>query len=302
VAVKGLKEMWGAQLKKDYRSKKILDIVKKKIRKSHKRGRPTIMFEHLKPDFLIIGAQKAGTSSLAKYLSYHPYIIPANFKEVNFFYLDVNFNKGYDWYHDHFPLIDEVGKDVLAFEATPDYIYYPYCAERIYQYNPRIKLIVVLRNPIERAYSAWNMFRSRKERKIKLHHGEYRTFHDAIMDEMRIRKIKGSSYNMLEPSYLRRGLYFTQLQRYLKLFPISQIHIADYSVLKHNCRQFLGEIINFLGIPSYNCDISKLQKKVNVGHYVNKSIPDKMLNLLSDFYKPHNERLFKLLGKRFDWL
>ena len=101
-----------------------------------------------KPNFLIIGAQRCGTTSLYNYLIQHPQIVPSSKKEVHFF--DLNFHLGQSWYEKHFP---EVSDNILTGEASPYYIFHPLCPKRIFDYDPSVKLIVILRNPIDRAYS-----------------------------------------------------------------------------------------------------------------------------------------------------
>jgi hypothetical protein len=90
------------------------------------------------PKSLIIGAQKAATSSLYSYLIQHPNIVPAKIKEVNFFNLDSNYNKGSDWYTEQFIKYLNPFKKHITLEATPEYLYIPYVPERIYRFNPKI--------------------------------------------------------------------------------------------------------------------------------------------------------------------
>lgn len=115
----------------------------------------------LKPklNFLIIGAQKAGTTSLAKYLSQHKSILPPKEKEFNFFNLDQNYQKGKSYYESNLNRYRNPFKPRISFEATTHYLYLPHVAQRIYSYNPNFKLIILLREPSERDYSAWNMYR-----------------------------------------------------------------------------------------------------------------------------------------------
>ena len=91
-----------------------------------------------------------------KFLNQHPHLQSAYYKEVNFFSSDINFRNGLSWYEKQFP---EFLEKKLFYESTPEYLYYPFVPERIKAFNPYIKMIVLLREPVERAYSAWNMFK-----------------------------------------------------------------------------------------------------------------------------------------------
>jgi hypothetical protein len=110
------------------------------------------------PSIIIIGAQKSGTSSLFYYLGQHPQIIPSYKKEVHFFDGGLNpnvdnFNKGEPWYRSHFPLKRNTINNQKAFEASPLYLFNPLSPQRIYELIPEVRLIAVLRNPVERAIS-----------------------------------------------------------------------------------------------------------------------------------------------------
>lgn len=102
------------------------------------------------PDFIIIGVQKGGTTSLYSYLTQHPQIAPATQKEIHYF--DFNFDKSTDWYCSHFSTSSE-GEYLLAGEASPYYIFHPQVPQRIYDLFPQVKIIALLRNPVERAIS-----------------------------------------------------------------------------------------------------------------------------------------------------
>lgn len=118
-------------------------------------------FQNRHVNFLIIGVQKAGTTSLAHFLAQHPQCMTAKSKEVHFFDLDYRYNNGINWYHRQFDLdgYNSQNEPVCIFEKSPGYIFYPDAAKRIYDYNPKMKLIVLFREPAERAYFAWNMWR-----------------------------------------------------------------------------------------------------------------------------------------------
>ncbi|MEJ2557594.1 MAG: sulfotransferase domain-containing protein, partial [Anaerolineae bacterium] len=118
-------------------------------------------FMRVLPDFLIIGAQKCGTDSLFRYLGGHPCIKLASSKEAHYF--DLKFDKGINWYRSHFPLIPYKysvkrlrKQDLITGEATPYYLFHPHAPGRAAAIVPHVKLIVLLRNPADRAYSHYN--------------------------------------------------------------------------------------------------------------------------------------------------
>ena len=128
-----------------------LTDAKRAIRNSLLSLRTPALRIRLMPEFIVIGAQRCGTTSLYAYLSSHPQVVPAIKKEVHFF--DYNFGKGLDWYRSHFPRWTPMG---VTGEATPYYMFHPNAAKRVYQVIPQTKLIMLLRNPIDRAYSHYH--------------------------------------------------------------------------------------------------------------------------------------------------
>ena len=269
-----------------------------------------------RPTFLIIGTQKGGTVALRKYLARHPNIVPAKKKEIGYFDQDISYRRGDCWYHGQFPLPHRLGRHGVTFEATPEYLYYPKAAQRIFSYDPALKLIVLLREPVGRAFSAWNMFRTlRYEHPDSLRailpdcdpvlrgwisqmlsSDSFPEFGQAVRDEL-----DGtlSASAALEPSYVRRGLYHEQLLRYLKCFAREQILVLDSARLKRDLGNVLPEVIRFLGLPEYGglpADLPLL----HVGEYA-QLMADDTRGLLREFYEPHNDKLYELLGRDLGW-
>lgn len=165
-----------------------------------------------------IGAQKCGTTSLVQYLLSHPDIfIPAgpriNSKEINFFLHDYLYEKGLSYYENFFT--DGSGATAVG-EISADYLYHPICRKRIRKHFDKLKFIIILRNPIERAYSNYWMECSRGN--------ETRPFKEAIGRE--IGRIKNGLFEKDTFSYLQRGLYYSQIIRYMETFP--RISIYDH--------------------------------------------------------------------------
>jgi len=164
-----------------------------------------------KVDFLIVGAQKSGTSALDVYLRDHSEIEMAVKKEVHFFDVEANFKGDVDYgiYHRNFAQ----NSAKLRGECTPIYMYWAPSMKRIFEYNPNMKIIAVLRNPIERAFSHWNM---------QQHRGvEKKDFSIAIRQES-VRCRVSLPLQHRELSYTDRGYYSEQIRRIWRFFPKDQ--------------------------------------------------------------------------------
>lgn len=192
-------------------------------------------------NFLIGGTQKGGTTALDTYLRRHPQLQLANSKEVHFFDNDQYFTSAkpdYDWYHSHFCNLQSTA---IRGESTPIYMYWKSSAERIHRYNAAMKIILLLRNPIERAYSHWNMEYQRGNETLP--------FYDAIVNEAARCSSSPDGRQHRVYSYVDRGFYSRQIKNLLSFFPSTSIHIVKSEFLRDQPDQCLKEICAFLGIP-----------------------------------------------------
>lgn len=192
-----------------------------------------------KINFIICGTQKGGSSALDAYLREHPAICMADQKEVHYFDNDEHFmsdTPDYSIYHSSFIPTDE---HLLLGESTPIYMYWYDSPRRIWQYNPDIKLIAILRNPIDRAYSHWNMERDRCAEKL--------SFLEAIRSEP-TRCRTALPYQHRIYSYIDRGYYLEQLRRLWTFFPKEQLLILKNEDLREKPQETLQYICQFLGI------------------------------------------------------
>ena len=194
-----------------------------------------------KVNFLIIGTQKGGTSALDHYLRQHPDVGMPGKKELHFFDNEKKFSKGrtdYKFYESRFRLL---GKKRVFGEATPIYMYWEPAIRRIWEYNPEIKLIAILRNPAERAFSQWNMETSRK--------WEKKDFMFCIRNETeRSRKALPLQHRVY--SYIDRGYYSEQIRRLYRYFPKEQLLFVKYDDFVSSQEATLKSIFRFLGIDS----------------------------------------------------
>jgi hypothetical protein len=194
----------------------------------------------VKVGFLGVGAQKAGTSALDAYLRTHPGLCLGRVKELHLFDDDQNFFKralgGYADYHRHFA---PTSGTQLVGEITPAYMYWNEAPRRIWEYNPAMKLIAVLRNPITRAYSQWNMEHDRGVEPL--------SFWDALQGE-RARLRASAPHQNRRFSYVDRGFYTTQLRRLWSFFPTEQVLVLRYEELQKQPNEALSKVFDFLGV------------------------------------------------------
>ena len=188
-------------------------------------------------DFILAGAQKSGTTALHYFLSRHPHICMGDQQEIHFFDNDALFVSvvDYEQLHKHYP---PLSPSMIAGDCTPSYLYHEPAAERIYNYNPKIKLLVLLRNPVDRAFAHWNMQRYRSREPLD--------FFDAVREEQT--RISGAPpVEARRFAYVERGFYGRQLERLFKFFPREQVKAVKFEDFKANQRETLAAIFSFLG-------------------------------------------------------
>ncbi|MCB2213186.1 sulfotransferase domain-containing protein [bacterium] len=223
------------------------------VRRSIFAFRRTIASDSRFPDFVIIGAQRAGTTSLFNILSGHPSVTQSVVKEVHFF--DLNYDKGLEWYKSHFPIYRWVryGPKHRWGEASPYYLFEPRVPERMHQALPKVKLVVLLRNPIDRAYSDY-------QRQVQLGQ-EPLSFEDALAAEGKRthgeaeRMLKNPAYVSIDYqryAYIERGMYTKQLERWLKLYSRDQMMIIPAERFFLHMPEVLDEVISFLDLPHHS--------------------------------------------------
>jgi len=246
----------------------------------------------MNPDFLIIGCQKCGTTSIYNYLIQHPKILSAYKKEVKYF--NLNFQKSLSWYKSHFPLQK---KGYISGEATPDYIIYESAAQQISNLFPSVKLLVIMRNPVERTISHYNFNVQRGVEKLP--------FKEALFEEStrikttnKVTNINGHSNSYFsEYTYKLRSRYVEQVQCWLKYFPISSFYFLSLEELRQATNNQLNLIFDFLGLEGCKVENKTILNQSKINTFVKQETKIKLHN----YYKPHNEKLFKLINKRFNW-
>jgi hypothetical protein len=210
----------------------------------------------MKPNFIIIGAPRAGTTSLYHYLRQHPQIVMSRVKETNYFaYLASQFETDHkiaprsNWVVTspaEYEALFDAKKDTKAIgEASPFYSYAPGVPQQIKTHIPDVKLILIVRNPIERAYSTY--LKNRREGT------ETRSFEDALAQEIQ----NPSKVVCSENYYIRAGMYFEHIIRYRNHFDKSQLKIVFQEDLQNTPLQVLEDIFGFLGVDTaFSPDVS----------------------------------------------
>ncbi|USR90292.1 tetratricopeptide repeat protein [Phormidium yuhuli AB48] len=235
-------------------------------------------------DFIILGAQKAGTSSLYAYMAHHPDIVPALRKEVEFW--SWKFYRGLDWYFAHFPQIPE-GSHLQTGEACPGYLDFYETAERLREALPNIKLIILLRNPVDRAISHYHHWVRRNQESLGLEEAIEAKFHE-IEEKGRVWRIHSN--------YIARGVYVEFIKHWFSIFPREQFLILKSEDFYENPGQSLDKVYEFIGLPTYQLSS---YKKYNSGQYSPAEVS--VRQKIAEFYKPYNQELSQLLDADFTW-
>ena len=259
------------------------------------------------PDFVVIGAKRGGSTSLYRYVGEHPSISPLfpgrqHIKGIH--YYDSNYARGLRWYRSHFPLQAD-GRHLarpgispaIAGEASPYYLFHPLAAERLARDFPDVKVIVTLRNPIDRAYSHY--------KEAVFHGRETLSFEDALAAEQE--RLRGEAERIVaEPgycsfahehlSYLAQSRYLDMLPRWFSLFPRDRLHIMVSEEFYGDPDREVGQAWQFLGLPP-----RKLVSRTRHNHQAARDIRPETRQRLEDALADHNRGLEELLGRRLPW-
>ncbi len=252
---------------------------------------------------MIIGAAKAGTTSLFGWLVDHPYVSGPRHKEVNFF--SHYHYRGEDWYRQHFPLererssfATEHGRPFLTGEASPSYLLNVWAPQRMHRLLPDVKLIVQLRNPVDRAYSQFQMRRRDGEEPLESFAAAAGAEEERLEQEL-ARMLANRRYNSLDVacwSYLMRSRYAEQLERWFEHYPREQFHFLTLEDLNADPQRALDRVHDFLELPQRRPE--DLEARFAFDY---DPLPPETRRQLEEYFRPHNERLYELLGVDFGW-
>ncbi len=254
------------------------------------------------PNFLVIGVEKGGTTSLFRYLVKHPNVLPAAKKEIHYF--SHVYNVGYHtwgWYRGHFPLkitrAMHPHQPATVGEASANYISHPHAPQRVAAMLPGVKIIALLRNPIDRAYSQYQH---------KVRQGlEDLSFEEAIRKEPG--RMAGEWDRMMnDPSYysaayhyhayVQRGQYAEQLERWFAQLPREQFLVLRSEDLFERPREIYADVLDFLGLPAWDPVDFKPYLKATY-----TEMPADLRDELGAHFQPHNQRLYTLLNGNMGW-
>jgi hypothetical protein len=257
------------------------------------------------PSFLIIGAERAGTTSLYRYLVQHPQVMSATLHRKGAYYFATNFDKGVRWYRAHFPTelamrarARRAGVErVVTGEACPYYIFHPLVPERVHALLPDARLILMLRDPVSRAYSHYQQ---------EIVRGfEHLSFEEAIEaepkrlagQEERMRRDPGYySFSHQHHAYLARGRYLEQIQRWHASFAPDRLLVIDSAAFFADPDDGFSEVLRFLELSEASLTV---YPQLNARSY--GQIDPKTRERLRDHFMEPNRRLEEYLGRSFSW-
>src|SRR5437763_8011759 len=266
---------------------------------------------HILPDFMIIGFPKCGTTSLFDWICQHPCVKPPlrnGHLHKELYYFDYNYQRGEGWYRLHFATETEReefaaahGRPFLTGEATVTTLTHAWAHERVAKLLPDVKLIVNLRNPVDRAYSAFHQTRRRSLERAE-------TFEEALaLESERLPPLEARArvdpyYNPTPPaplaywSYLQRGRYAEHLERWLPLFRREQFLFVEFEEMTADPQATMDVVYDFLRLPPHrHHDFPKL----NPGEY--RPMDPATRAHLVEYFRPYNARLRDLTGLDYGW-
>ena len=256
------------------------------------------------PSFILVGAQRAGTTSLYRALMSHPLIHSASYhKGVNYF--DVNYDKGLPWYRGHFPTATALRArsrgalgEPITFEASGYYLFHPRAAERMARDLPHLRILAMVRDPVERAFSA---------HKHELGRG-YETEPFDVALQLEGSRLEGEVEHMLADAgyhsfshrhhaYVRRGQYAEQLVRLGRFFPAEQIHVIESESFFEHPEDVFGRLLDFLELPVVLPDrFDRWNGRPSA------PMPESTRSRLREHFRSHDQALATVLGREPTWM
>jgi len=256
------------------------------------------------PNALIIGIRKGGTRALINSLSRHPNV-KACYRELHFFDRQKNYHLGLDWYKAQMP---PSLRNQITVEKTPAYFVTDDAPRLVHQMSPSVKLLVVVRDPTVRAISDYAQLSDKN-------HGSLRPFEEYVTEDSQHRVLRASS------TIVTTGLYVNHLKRWLKYFPLEQIHFINGEELVKNPVHEMNAVEKFLGLEpfideklyyfnetkGFPCLITERNDSAKSGCLSetkgrpHPSINEDVVTLLRDFYRPFNVEFYEAVGKNFGW-
>jgi hypothetical protein len=288
--------------------KRVPRPVKRVVRRALRRYGEQTADRRALPDFLIIGVKRGGTTSVWNWLVEHPNVAPMfpalqQIKSPHYF--DLHYARGERWYRSHFPsaaaldrAAQRTGIRPLTGEASPYYVFHPLVPERVQASVPKARLIVLLRNPIDRAYSNYWERRGSAAECLPTFEAALDAEDERLRGET-ARMLTNPSYHSKHHdwhSYLGRGHYAEQLDRWFDRFGRDQLLIVGFDELRRDASAAYRQIQEFLSVP--------VVEPPELAHHNKLPVPPMQAATrarLVEYYRPWNARLADLLGTTFDW-
>lgn len=256
------------------------------------------------PDLVLAGAQRSGTTALTEALYRLPNVErPRRGKGSHYF--SYNHHRGWEWFQSQFPTRSwaatvqrRTGRPIFCYDACPYYLFHPFAVERMAHALPEVKILVMLRDPVRRAESHFHHSVS--------HGHEHLSFDGALAAEAE--RLAGQDHRMREDwaywshshehhSYVAKGLYADQLERLFDQYPREQVMVIQSEAFYRRPDDVLAAVTGWLGLPSIG-----LHRGDDRNGHSYRPMDDTMRQRLIDIYREPNERLYHLLGERYDWL
>lgn len=245
----------------------------------------------LEPSLVIVGAQKAGTSALYNMLIRHTAVIPPQRKELDFFGNDDHYTMGIRHYRSMWPARPLRSGTWVTLDATPGYLPHPEAAVRIKTLLPNALIVVLLRDPVQRAFSDWNMFHQFKDHGTFSHLYDARTFEQAIDEEL--------ITDNPATHYVDRGYYAPQLERYFNVFGRERVLVFAYPEFKKDPVSVVNTILRAMGLREMTGQQPLSTVRANVRAY-EAPMDGSVRERLRSHFAPHMSALAELLGRRLD--
>lgn len=257
------------------------------------------------PDYLIAGAQRCGTTSLQRYLIEHPQVIPAGVTKGIHYFNTADYARGIDWYRSHFPTRrrleaaqQQAGGTVITGESSPQYMFHPTAPDRIARDLPNAKIIVLLRDPVDRAYSHF-LHETRRDFETLDFEAALHSEDERLAGEAeRMREDESyQSYELRHYSYMARGEYYPQVKRLRNLVGPDRLLVISSEDLFGAPEPTYHRVLRFLGLPEFTPSGFAAQ---NANVYTSP-ISDRARAILEDRFREPNKRLYDLVGEDFGW-
>ncbi len=256
------------------------------------------------PEVIVAGGQRCGTTSLFKNLAEHPQLLrPAVEKGIDYFSL--HYGEDLDWYRGHFPLARPAsvrtrshGRPV-AFEACTYYMFHPFAFERIARDLPGTKVVVMLRDPVERAFSAYKHEYARGFETVP-DFAESLALEDERLageEERMAADVRYESFAHRHHAYRRRGQYAEQLERAYQHFPREQVHVVESEAYFARPEVEYRRLLDFLGLAEF---VPARFDRHNARP--SSPMPGRTRELLAEHYAPYDDKLAALLGRPLAWM